>query len=56
VQRHGVVVDTIEQAKCRERTYEEDRAVEMCTILRGLLNRGAYEIRLAPGRKPFDID
>lgn len=48
--------DTIEQARCRERTEEEDRAVEMCSLFRALLGRGAKEIRLAPGRKPFNID
>jgi len=38
--------DTIEQSRCRERTEEEQEAVELNTLLRAFLNAGAGEIRI----------
>lgn len=42
--------DTIEQSACRERTEEEQRAVEMCEVLRVLVNAGTQKIRFDSDR------
>lgn len=46
VQDGEVLKDTIEQSRCRERTEEEDRAVEASFWARVLIRAGAGEIRL----------
>ncbi|HEY6019451.1 MAG TPA: hypothetical protein VIY48_05995 [Candidatus Paceibacterota bacterium] len=48
--------DSIEQSFCRQRTDEEQRAIEMCTVVRTLIGAGAREIRLDPRHKTFDLD
>lgn len=53
---HSRAGDTIEQAVCRQRTDEEQRAVEMCILMRALLGAGAREIRLDPRPQRFDLD
>lgn len=44
------IVEPVEHRVCRQRTEEEDRAVDMCTVMRVLLKAGAHEINLNQGR------
>lgn len=44
--------DTTEQSMCRQRTEEEQRAVEMCTFARVLLGAGAQEVLVHPAISP----
>lgn len=50
------LVDTIEQAMCRQRTDEEQRAVDMCTVFRHLIDSGIREIDWNPDPKPLNVD
>jgi hypothetical protein len=50
--------DTIEQAMCRQRTEEEQQAVDMCLMLTDLFGAGAVEIRRSYGqdKKSSDLE
>jgi hypothetical protein len=48
--------DTIEQAMCRLRTEDEDRAVDMCMVYRTLVDVGDRDIQLYPSNDLFGLD